>query len=145
MLLMVCLLIGKGHLVLSRPPLLAMPPHSGQGASQGLEDAAYLAYLLRQHQLNPSSDLKDVLTQFQRYRQPRVDEIVAEANRRGDQKRELSAFGMFMKIWTMRIVFYFMKEDWMDGWFGYKVPGIGDWCKMREGRRSSSESSASRV
>ncbi|OAX44848.1 FAD/NAD(P)-binding domain-containing protein [Rhizopogon vinicolor AM-OR11-026] len=110
----------------------AMPPHSGQGASQALEDAAYLAYLLRQHQLNPSSDLNDVLAQFQRDRQQRVDEIVAEANRRGDQKRELGAFGMFMKKWGMRIVFYFMKEDWMDGWFGYKVPGIDDWIKIRE-------------
>ncbi|KAG0703101.1 FAD/NAD(P)-binding domain-containing protein [Suillus ampliporus] len=110
----------------------AMPPHSGQGASQALEDAAYLAYLLRQHQLNPSSGLKDVLTQFQMDRQPRVNEIVVEANRRGDQKREISAFGMFMKKWGMRIVFYFMSESWMDGWFGYKVPGIEDWAKIRE-------------
>jgi 2-polyprenyl-6-methoxyphenol hydroxylase-like FAD-dependent oxidoreductase len=122
-----------------------MPPHSGQGASQGLEDVAYLAYLLRQHQLNPSSDLKDVLTQFQRDRQSRVDEIIAEANRRGDQKRELSAFSMFMKKWGMRIAFYFMKENWMDGWFGYKAPGIEDWTKLREGRRPSSESSGARV
>ncbi|KAG2155430.1 FAD/NAD(P)-binding domain-containing protein [Suillus clintonianus] len=116
----------------------AMPPHSGQGASQGLEDAAYLAYLLQQHQLNPSSDLKDVLTQFQRDRQPRVNEIVTEANRRGDQKREISAFGMFMKKWGMRIVFYFMKESWMDGWFGYKVPGIEDWTNIGQSRQSTS-------
>jgi len=110
-----------------------MPPHSGQGASQGLEDAAYLAYLLRQHQLDPLSSLKDVLAQFQKDRQPRVDEIVTEAIRRGDQKREISAFGMFVKNWVMKIVLYFMKEDWMDGWFGYKVPGIEDWIKTREG------------
>jgi 2-polyprenyl-6-methoxyphenol hydroxylase-like FAD-dependent oxidoreductase len=110
-----------------------MPPHSGQGASQALEDAAYLAYLLQKYQLNPCSDLKDVLTQFQRDRQPRVDEIIAEANRRGEKKRELSVFAMFMRRWGMRIAFYFMKEDWMDGWLGYKVPGIEDWTKRREG------------
>ncbi|KAG1755047.1 uncharacterized protein EDB91DRAFT_1242253 [Suillus paluster] len=92
----------------------AMPPHSCQGASQGLEYAAYLAYLLRQHQLNPSSDLKDVLTQLQRDRQPRVNDIAAEANCRGDQKWEISAFGMFVKKWGMRVVL--LREGELDGW-----------------------------
>ncbi|KAI6045034.1 FAD/NAD(P)-binding domain-containing protein [Pisolithus marmoratus] len=114
----------------------AMPPHSGQGASQALEDAAYLAHLLRQYfcQLPDSAtaDLHSVLDTFQKERQPRVDEIVDEANRRGDMKRETSRVGMFVRKWVMRVIFFFMTQRWMDRWFGYKVPGIQDWATLEQ-------------
>jgi hypothetical protein len=75
-----------------------------------------------------ASELGPVLAAFQEARQPRVSEIIAEANRRGDGKRELSAMGMFFKKWSMKIFFtFFMKESWLDGWFGYEVPGITEW------------------
>lgn len=82
-----------------------MPPHSGQGASQALEDAAYLAYLIRQHldqrsdsvQGSAGTELHSLLDTFQKERQPRVDEIIDEANRRGDRKRETSQIGMFIR------------------------------------------------
>ncbi|KAF9229544.1 FAD/NAD(P)-binding domain-containing protein [Gyrodon lividus] len=117
----------------------AMPPHSGQGVSQSLEDAGYLAYLLRQYLAKTSysaqgfnvADLTSTLATFQAGRQPRVNEIVDEANRRGSQKKEHSAIGEFTKKWTMKIVFFFMQESWTDGWFGYKVPGIDEWAVMR--------------
>ncbi|KAI6158731.1 FAD/NAD(P)-binding domain-containing protein [Pisolithus thermaeus] len=107
----------------------AMPPHSGQGASQALEDAAYLAHLLRQYlqHRDSATDLQSVLDTFQKARQPRVDEIVEEANRRGNMKRETSRVGMFVRKWMMRIIFFFMTQRWMDRWFAYKVPGIEDW------------------
>lgn len=113
----------------------AMPPHSGQGASQALEDAAYLAYLLRrQIESTPSSvsganelEWTSVLVTFQKDRQPRVDEIVDEANRRGNQKKDHSVVGYFVRKWMMWAVFLFMRESWGDGWFGYKVPGIDEW------------------
>ncbi|KIK28671.1 hypothetical protein PISMIDRAFT_673758 [Pisolithus microcarpus 441] len=107
----------------------AMPPHSGQGASQALEDAAHLAHLLRQYlqHRDSAADLQSVLDTFQKVRQPRVDEIVDEANRRGNMKRETSRVGMFVRKWMMRIIFFFMTQRWMDRWFAYKVPGIDDW------------------
>jgi 2-polyprenyl-6-methoxyphenol hydroxylase-like FAD-dependent oxidoreductase len=114
--------------------LSATPPHAGQGASQALEDAAYLAHLLRQLLSSTKSDvlttmeLRSVLSAFQEARQKRVNEIIAEANKRGDGKRELSAIGMFIKKWSMKIFLTFiMKESWLDGWFGYEVPGIHEW------------------
>lgn len=112
-----------------------MPPHSGQGASQALEDAGYLAYLLRrQIECAASSasgtnelDWASMLATFQMDRQPRVNEIVNEANRRGSLKKEHSVIGHFVRKWMMWIVFLFMRESWGDGWFGYKVPGIDEW------------------
>ncbi|KAF8446163.1 FAD/NAD(P)-binding domain-containing protein [Boletus edulis BED1] len=110
----------------------AMPPHSGQGASQALEDAGYLAYLLRAQIESAVSGTKELdwtplLAQFQMDRQPRVNEIVDEANRRGSMKKDQSVLGYMMKKWIMWIMFMFMRESWGDGWFGYKVPGIDEW------------------
>jgi 2-polyprenyl-6-methoxyphenol hydroxylase-like FAD-dependent oxidoreductase len=114
--------------------LTATPPHAGQGASQALEDAAYLAHLLRQLLSSTESDvlttteLRSVLSAFQEARQPRVSKIIAEANKRGDGKRQISALGMFIKKWRMKIFLTFiMKESWLDGWLGYEVPGIQEW------------------
>lgn len=109
-----------------------MPPHSGQGASQALEDAGYLAHLLRGQIESAVSgtdepDWTPTLAKFQMDRQPRVDGIVDEANRRGSQKKDQSVFGYLMKKWVMWIVFLFMRESWGDSWFGYKVPGIDQW------------------
>jgi len=120
-----------------------MPPHSGQGASQALEDAAYLAYLIRQYldqrsnsvQGSAGTELHSSLDTFQKERQPRVDEIVDEANRRGDNKRETSQIGMFVRKWMMKILFLFMSQKWMDRWFAYKVPGIDDWAGLRSAAR----------
>ena len=113
-----------------------MPPHSGQGASQALEDAAYLAHLIRKYldqhsnftQESAATALRSLLDTFQKERQPRVDEIVDEANRRGDAKRETSQIGMFIRKWTMKVLFLFMSQKWMDRWFAYKVPGINEWA-----------------
>ena len=109
-----------------------MPPHSGQGASQALEDAGYLAYLLRKEIESAVSganelDWTSMLARFQMDRQPRVNEMVDEANRRGSMKKDQSAVGYLMKTWMMWIVLLFARESWGDGWFGYKVPGMDTW------------------
>ncbi|KAF7973642.1 hypothetical protein HWV62_14718 [Athelia sp. TMB] len=68
----------------------ATPPHSGQGASQALEDAGYLANLMREMLLQnetsvpTAAQLHDTFALFQKARQPRVSMIIAEANRRGN-------------------------------------------------------------
>lgn len=138
--------LGKWHskrLVLIGDAAHAMPPHSGQGASQALEDAAYLSYLIRQYldqrsnsvQGSAGTELHSLLDTFQKERQPRVDEIVDEANRRGDNKRETGQIGMFIRKWMMKILFLFMSQKWMDGWFSYKVPGIDEWAGIRSAAR----------
>ncbi|KAG1716333.1 hypothetical protein ID866_817 [Astraeus odoratus] len=138
--------LGKWHgkrTVLIGDAAHAMPPHSGQGASQALEDAAYLAYLLRlyldkdKNVSQTSTELQSVLATFQKERQPRVDGIVDEANKRGDMKRETSRFGMFIRKWVMKMVFFFMTQKWMDTWFAYKVPGIDEWAVLRSAARST--------
>lgn len=114
---------------------VATPPHSGQGASQALEDAGYLATLIRQLLVQnkastPTSDqLRDVFTIFQEGRQDRVAMIIQEANRRGNAKKDRSALSMFFKKWVMKAFFtLFMSERMMDHWFGYEVPGLKEWA-----------------
>jgi 2-polyprenyl-6-methoxyphenol hydroxylase-like FAD-dependent oxidoreductase len=114
--------------------LTATPPHAGQGASQALEDAAYLSHILRQLLADSKTgptiyELRSVLSAFQEARQPRVKEIIAQGNRIGDGKRDLAAIVMFIKKWFMKIfITFLMKESWLDVWFGYEVPGITEWA-----------------
>jgi len=55
------------------------------------------------------------LSAFQEARQPYIKEIIAEGNRLGDGKRNLSAMVMFIKKWFMKISITFsMKENWLD-------------------------------
>lgn len=68
-----------------------------------------------------------MLATFQTDRQPRVNEIVDEANRRGSLKKEHSVLGHFVWMWIMWIMLLFVRESWGDGWLGYKVPGIDEW------------------
>lgn len=113
----------------------AMPPHSGQGASQALEDAGYLAYLLRRQigtavssdSMARKLDWTAMLASFQMDRQPRVDDMVDEANRRGSMKKEYSVIGYLIKKWLMWFLFLFVWESWGDSWFGYEVPGMDEW------------------
>jgi 2-polyprenyl-6-methoxyphenol hydroxylase-like FAD-dependent oxidoreductase len=115
--------------------LIATPRHVGQGASQALEDAAYLSHLLRQLPSisgtgRPTSEeLVSVFSAFQRARQPRTKKIVEEAHRHGNNKREHSAIGHFVKIWMLKVLFklIFLAESWLDELYGYQVPGLEDW------------------
>ncbi|EIW85438.1 FAD/NAD(P)-binding domain-containing protein [Coniophora puteana RWD-64-598 SS2] len=119
----------------------AMPPHSGQGASQALEDAAYFANLLRdflEKGQRGGEELKAVLAAFQTGRQPRVNMILDEANKRGDNKRDIGAVKMFLMRWTARFFFMFASDSWFDTWFGYEVPGIDKWAELRQGHVSKS-------
>jgi hypothetical protein len=56
------------------------------------------------------------LSTLQDARQPRVSEIIAEANKLGDGKRDLSVTGIFIKKWDIKIfVTFLMKETWLGG------------------------------
>ena len=66
----------------------AMSPHAGQGASMALEDAVVLAKCLRDL---PAAE--GALAAFEGLRRNRVEKVVAEARRTGNQKAPSNALG----------------------------------------------------
>ncbi|MBA3946545.1 MAG: FAD-dependent monooxygenase [Herpetosiphonaceae bacterium] len=78
----------KGRIVLIGDAAHAVSPNAGQGASLALEDAMYLAKLLR----DSAAGYEHVFTQFEHERKPRVEKIVAEGRRRGNDKAIVSPF-----------------------------------------------------
>jgi len=88
----------------------ATSPHAGQGASLALEDALRLVRLLQQgHELGVTFEA------FERERRPRVERVVAFARRNGNQKREFSAAGAWIRDWMMKALIPFNARtmDWM--------------------------------
>ena len=70
----------------------ATSPHAGQGASLALEDAMRLARLMQDGQ-----ELTATFQAFEAERRPRAEKIVAIARRNGNNKREFSATGAWMR------------------------------------------------
>jgi salicylate hydroxylase len=70
----------KGRLVLLGDAAHAMLPHLGQGANQAIEDGFALAVLLEGR---TSSEVVDVLPQYEKLRRVRTDVIQAEARQNG--------------------------------------------------------------
>jgi salicylate hydroxylase len=70
----------KGRLVLLGDAAHAMLPHLGQGANQAIEDGFALAVLLEGR---ASSEVVDVLPQYEKLRRVRTDVIQAEARQNG--------------------------------------------------------------
>ncbi|TDL16633.1 FAD/NAD(P)-binding domain-containing protein [Rickenella mellea] len=97
-----------------------MPPHSGQGISQAVEDAACLAIVLRPFASSDSSDKLDgeqlemAFKEYQSRRKPRVDAILTAAGKTGDQKREKTAWECFVRKWMMKLLMVLMPERMMD-------------------------------
>lgn len=71
----------RGRVVLIGDAAHAVSPSAGQGASLALEDAMYLAKLLRD-----ASDVETALARFASDRKPRAERVVAEGRRRGADK-----------------------------------------------------------
>lgn len=106
----------QGRIVLIGDAAHAVSPNSGQGASLALEDAIYLANLLRQ-----SADYEQVFEQFEQDRKPRVEKIVAEGRRRGEDKHEVTPFQATVREFMMAIfirLFGKVGQNWL---YGYKV------------------------
>ncbi|HSX07631.1 MAG TPA: FAD-dependent monooxygenase [Candidatus Saccharimonadales bacterium] len=87
----------KGRIVLIGDAAHAVSPNAGQGASMALEDAMYLAKMLRD-----KDGYEQAFTCFENDRKNRVEAIVAEGRRRGGDKKTASPFkarirNMFMK------------------------------------------------
>jgi len=71
----------RGRVMLIGDAAHAVSPNSGQGASLALEDAMYLARLLRD-----CDDFREAYARFERDRKPRAEKVVAEGRRRGGDK-----------------------------------------------------------
>ena len=71
----------RGRVALIGDAAHAVSPNAGQGAALALEDAMYLAKMLRDE-----LDFKLAFARFERDRKPRAEKVVAEGRRRGKDK-----------------------------------------------------------
>ena len=96
----------------------AVAPHSGQGASMALEDAQYLAKLLRE---SSGDHLEKVFATFEQQRRPRTDKVIALGRRNGQRKEKMPYFAYWIQQQMIRIFVPLTsakKQDWL---LGYKV------------------------
>ncbi|QPF88193.1 FAD-dependent monooxygenase [Bradyrhizobium genosp. L] len=77
----------------------ATSPHAGQGASLALEDAMRLGMLLRDGQ-----ELGQTFQAFEHERRPRAEKIVAIARRNGNNKREFSPTGAWIRDHMIKLL-----------------------------------------
>jgi 2-polyprenyl-6-methoxyphenol hydroxylase-like FAD-dependent oxidoreductase len=77
----------------------ATSPHAGQGASLALEDAMRLGRLMQQGQ-----ELDVTYENFESERRPRVERIVAFARRNGNQKRDFSPLGAWLRDQMLKVL-----------------------------------------
>jgi 2-polyprenyl-6-methoxyphenol hydroxylase-like FAD-dependent oxidoreductase len=88
----------------------ATSPHAGQGASLALEDALRLVRLLQD-----GYELGVTFEAFERERRPRVERVIAFARRNGNQKREFSATGAWIRDRLLKLLIPVTArgQDWM--------------------------------
>ena len=104
---------SRGRTILIGDAAHATSPHAGQGASMALEDALRLVTLLA------SEEQTEIAFQrFEAERRPRVEKIVALARRNGNNKREFSRTGAWIRNQMIRFILPLSarSQDWI---FGY--------------------------
>ena len=109
----------RGRVLMIGDAAHAVSPNSGQGASMALEDAMYLAKLLR----DSGSNFLAAIAQFERDRKPRVERIVAEGRRRAGNKKTVGPVQAKIRELMMSVflnLFGIPGQDWM---YRYRI----DW------------------
>jgi 2-polyprenyl-6-methoxyphenol hydroxylase-like FAD-dependent oxidoreductase len=88
----------------------ATSPHAGQGASLALEDAMRLGRLMQAGQ-----ELGLTFGNFEGERRPRAERVVALARRNGNNKREFSATGAWIRDRMLKLLIPLTARgmDWM--------------------------------
>jgi 2-polyprenyl-6-methoxyphenol hydroxylase-like FAD-dependent oxidoreductase len=108
----------RGRVALIGDAAHAVSPNAGQGASLALEDAMYLAKMLRD-----STNNEAAFAQFERDRKPRAEKVVAEGRRRGDDKAIVGPFQQTLRELMIRIFMRMIGRN-SDRWlFEYSI----DW------------------
>ncbi len=110
----------KARVLLIGDAAHAVSPNSGQGASMALEDAMYLAHLLRD-----SGDYAQVFDQFEAHRKPRVERIVAEGRRLSNQKEVVTPFQQKIREVMMMIFINLFGQKGQDWLYSYRVQWEG--------------------
>jgi 2-polyprenyl-6-methoxyphenol hydroxylase-like FAD-dependent oxidoreductase len=104
---------SRGRTLLIGDAAHATSPHAGQGASLALEDAYRLVSTLRdEHELGIA------FQKFEHERRPRTERIVALARRNGNQKREFSRAGAWVRDRMIKVIMPFNARSW-DWIYGY--------------------------
>jgi 2-polyprenyl-6-methoxyphenol hydroxylase-like FAD-dependent oxidoreductase len=107
-----------GRTVLIGDAAHAVAPHSGQGASMALEDAIFLAKLLRE---SNGTALGRVFAEFEQQRRPRTDKVIALGRRNGRRKEVLSPIAYWIQQQMIRLfvpLTFGRRQDWL---LAYKV------------------------
>jgi len=101
---------SRGRTLLIGDAAHATSPHAGQGASLALEDAVRLSRLI-----GDGRELASTFACFEAERRPRAERIVARARRNGNQKRELSRTGAWVRDQMLRVLLLLNagSQDWM--------------------------------
>jgi 2-polyprenyl-6-methoxyphenol hydroxylase-like FAD-dependent oxidoreductase len=89
-----------GRTILIGDAAHAVAPHSGQGASMALEDAHFLARLLRDSQ---GVALDRMFADFERQRRPRTDKVIALGRRNAQRKEMMSPVAYWIQQQMIRI------------------------------------------
>src|SRR5207302_6779794 len=90
---------SRGRALLIGDAAHATSPHAGQGASLALEDAYRLVCALcAEHEIGTA------FQNFERERRPRAECIVALARRNGNQKREFSRTGAWVRDQMLKLM-----------------------------------------
>jgi 2-polyprenyl-6-methoxyphenol hydroxylase-like FAD-dependent oxidoreductase len=109
---------SRGRALLIGDAAHATSPHAGQGASIALEDAYRLACALRDE---PETGI--AFQNFESERRPRAEQIVALARRNGNQKREFSPTGAWIRDRMIKVMMPFTARSW-DWIYGYDVSAV---------------------
>jgi 2-polyprenyl-6-methoxyphenol hydroxylase-like FAD-dependent oxidoreductase len=104
---------SRGRTILVGDAAHATSPHAGQGASIALEDAYRLVCALQgEHETGIA------FQNFERERRPRAERIVALARKNGNQKREFSTSGAWIRDRMIKVLMPFSARSW-DWIYGY--------------------------
>ena len=105
---------SRGRTVLIGDAAHATSPHAGQGASLALEDAYRLVCALcAEHEIGTA------FQNFERERRPRAECIVALARRNGNQKREFSRTGAWVRDQMLKLMIPLTARRGMDCMYAY--------------------------
>jgi 2-polyprenyl-6-methoxyphenol hydroxylase-like FAD-dependent oxidoreductase len=107
----------RGRVVLIGDAAHAVSPNAGQGASMALEDALYLAKLLRDH----PADYEHACMRFEIDRKPRVERIVAEGRRKGTDKEVVSPLQSKIREMILCIILPLTGEKSQDWLYKYRL------------------------